>query len=295
MRYWIILVIMLIFIQVNAQTALTEITFNGRFHYLFPVVKEAGSEDFSNKKAEFYVAAKNFYAEVDVYPANPASAGLLKIDQAYIRVKVQEHHLRIGLMETGIGKLKYYSISTPIGVMDKEVEGMGLFYNYKIFKLGNFGNFGAKDSNNLVDRVLFAAIDVKEYLPIKAGLWFTSSPNAQESDLDASLAFHYNIIENIDFNANIRKTLLNNITTTPEYFAAGFSVNYKISSKSDIYGSYSRGLNEVTKDNNLENDAIFGISYKVINGVKVGLEYQNSRIDRVKTKDDLSLAFEAKF
>lgn len=295
MRNWIILVIMLIFIQVNAQSALTETTFNGRFHYLFPIVRVTGAEDFSNKKAEFYVSAKNFYAEVDVYPTNPASADLLKIDQAYIKLKIIDHQLKIGLMETGIGKLKYYSINTPVGVMDKEVEGMGLFYSYKIFKLGNFGNFGADESDNTVDRVLFAAIDVKEYLPIKAGLWYTTDPVDQESDLDAAISFHYNLFNALDLNANLRKTLLNNITSTPQYFAAGISANYEVIANTDIYSSYSLGLNDETKENNLENDLIFGISHKIVKGVKVALEYQNSQIDQDKTKDDFSLAIEAKF
>jgi hypothetical protein len=286
---------MLIFFQVNAQSALEKATFNGRFHYLFPVIKEAGSEDFSNKKAEFYISATNFYTEVDVYPDNPVSADLVKIDQAYIKLEIHDQQLKIGLMESGIGKMKYYSINTPVGVMDKEVEGMGLFYNYKIFKLGNFGNFGADESNNNVDRVLFAAIDVKEYLPVKAGLWYTTDPLEKESDLDAAIAFHYNLFNALDLNANLRKTLLNNITSTPEYFAAGISANYEVIANTDIYSSYSLGLNDETRENNLENDLIFGISHKIVKGVKVALEYQNSQIDQEMVKDDLSLAFEVKF
>jgi hypothetical protein len=55
------------------------------------------------------------------------------------------------------------------------------------------------------------------------------------------------------------------------------------------------GLNDETRENNLENDLIFGISHKIVKGVKVALEYQNSQIDQEMVKDDLSLAFEVKF
>jgi hypothetical protein len=292
--------VVLLFVGVS----FADIDLGGKFQFELPVADSVnkGSTpvlDYTGVKAELNLMHENFKAELDIPVAHPNGAANIVVDQAYLRTPIANGEVHVGIFESTVGKLKSYSILTPAGALDSEVEGLGVRcvseINGVTVEVGNIGTLVADKTDSTNDRIIYGQV-VSEVMDVqvKAAAKFFTDTSAEKSDLD--------IIGDIEIN-NMPNTLiqlhgeygLTHDTSMTKIILAGIAAKYQATDQVAVYGSYGGGVNNSTKQNNVETDVIAGVSYQFENGATAGLELQQTRVNSAETANKSSIVFSNSF
>jgi hypothetical protein len=245
-------------------------------------------------KTEFYMSNDKAFVE-----ANFSSGWSL--NQAYIKTicPMTGSKVSIGTIQTGVGKMKYYTVADPQGSVGSEISGSGIRAQKDLGgMMVEVGNFGTLTDTASSTRTLYGVVgtDLAGF-PVKVGgSYVTDSSDNSDMNLVASVVI--DTIPNAVINAQLNYNLSGAITggtATDKIQQLGVSFKYGLGI-ADIVGHYSMALNTetVNKANN-ESDMVIGVQKKLQDGTVAAIEMQSAKTSGTTSIDQLALVFTSKF
>lgn len=255
------------------------------------------TQDWGFSKAELNIKNDVFFTELKLNGFNA--------NQAYFMTKLFGGNLNLGVVQTGIGKLNYFSTTTPYGSVDSELQGSGFTWAMPMDKtmkviVGNFGHLLGTDASaetgaTTLTRVLYGGVEMN-LMPktdLCAVINFSTNANTSKNNMDLIAEVWSKDYAPLTVNGLIRASLSNNFGTKSTLIAA--ALNYEINKEVNVYGSYTLPLTDDTKSGDVESDLIFGASFNVEDNMRLLAEMQSAKKGAATTREEMKIGAALKF
>jgi hypothetical protein len=258
---------------------------------------QAYNQEWGFSKAEINIKNDVFFAEFNVRAFN--------MNQGYFMTKLMGNPLNLGRIQTGIGKLNYFSTTMPWGSVNSELQGDGFTLDIPMDKslkvvLGNFGHLlgtdkSAESGATTKVRHLYGgvAMNVMSKTDLLAVVNLSTNANTSDNNIDLIAELWCKDYAPMTVNGLVRASLSNKFGAKSTLISA--AVNYEANKDVNLYGSLTLPLTDDTKTGDVESDLIFGASYNLDENAKLLAEYQTAKQNSITCREEMKIGAALKF